>query len=174
MRVKIKKIVSSNISNYDLKSWIGWLNDKEVTKYSGQRFSKHTLSTQKKFIKQKLAIKNSAIFKIYCNNLFVGVIELGNIDLKNQNCEIMYFVGNKNYWSKGVATKAINLCIDYAKKKKIHKIFAGVYGNNISSIKVLMKNKFKIEGKLTNFYNFKVKKKQIRIPKIILGLNLKK
>ena len=72
----------------------------------------------KKFIKQKLAIKNSAIFKIYCNNLFVGVIELGNIDLKNQNCEIMYFVGNRNYWSKGVATKAINLCIDYAKKKK--------------------------------------------------------
>ena len=59
-------------------------------------------------------------------------------------------------------------------RKKIHKIFAGVYGNNISSIKVLMKNKFKIEGKLTNFYNFKVKKKQIRIPKIILGLNLKK
>ena len=34
------------------------------------------------------------------------------------------------------------------KEKKIHKIFAGVYGNNISSIKVLMKNKFKIEASL--------------------------
>ena len=49
MRVKIKKLYP-NISNYDLKSWIGWLNDKEVTKYSGQRFSKHTLSTQKNLL----------------------------------------------------------------------------------------------------------------------------
>ena len=74
----------------------------------------------------------------------------------------MYFIGNKNYWSKGIATKAINLCVNFAKKKKINKIYAGVYSNNLPRIKVLMKNKFKVEGKITNFYNFIEKKKRIK------------
>ncbi len=174
MNVIIKKIVSPKVVLKELRLWINWLNDKYVTKYSDQRFFIHSISSQKNFLKEKLKKKNSIIFKIYYKNIFVGIIELGNIDYRNQNCEIMYFIGNRYYWSKGIATKAISLCLDYAKKMRINKVYAGVYANNLSSIKVLVKNKFKIEGKISNFYNFKHKKKKIKISKIILGLNLKK
>ena len=71
-------------------------------------------------------------------------------------------------------TKAIKECLNYAKKIKMSKVYAGVYANNLPSIKVLLKNRFKIEGKISNFYNFDLKQKKIRTSKIILGLNIKK
>ena len=87
----------------------------------------------------------------------------------------MYFVGNRNYWSKGVATKAIKECLNYAKKIKMSKVYAGVYANNLPSIKVLLKNRFKIEGKISNFYNFfDLKQKKIRTSKIIFRIKYKK
>ena len=47
MNVNLKKIVSSKILLKDLKLWISWLNDKLVTRYSNQRFYKHTIYSQK-------------------------------------------------------------------------------------------------------------------------------
>ena len=43
MDIKIKKLSDTK----DLKKWVGWLNNKVVTKYSEQRFTSHTLYTQK-------------------------------------------------------------------------------------------------------------------------------
>ena len=49
MKVKIIKLKSYS----HIKKWVSWLNDKDVTKFSEQRFTKHTESSQKKFIKKK-------------------------------------------------------------------------------------------------------------------------
>ncbi|AEA80550.1 hypothetical protein SAR11G3_00075 [Candidatus Pelagibacter sp. IMCC9063] len=48
MKVKIIKLKSYS----HIKKWVSWLNDKDVTKFSEQRFTKHTESSQKKFIKK--------------------------------------------------------------------------------------------------------------------------
>lgn len=171
MKIRLKKINNlKNCSIKEISEWVSWLNDKIVTKFSEQRFQKHSSSTQKKFIKNKIKTKKTLLFKIYYKKEFVGVIELGNIDHTHFNCEIMYFIGKREYWSKGIATKAIKLSIIEAKKIKIKKVYAGVYSNNLSSIRVLIKNKFKIEGKLSNFFTFK---RNLRVKKIILGLSLK-
>ena len=151
---------------------MSWLNDKNVTKYSNQRFKRHSILGQKKFIKEKIKQKNSILFKIFYNKNFVGIIELGNIDPKNQNCEIMYFIGDKFYWSKGITTEAIRLSINHSKKLRLKKIYAGVHINNKQSIRVLKKNNFKVEGKISNFFNFIEHGKKNRVDKIILGLNL--
>ena len=42
--IKIHKIPKQ------IKDWVNWLNDKEVTKFSNQRYKFHTIQTQKKFI----------------------------------------------------------------------------------------------------------------------------
>ena len=49
---------------------------------------------------------------------------------------------------------------------KLEKISAGCYENNIGSLRVLEKNKFKIEGRIKNII-FENK----RIDSLILGLN---
>ena len=85
----------------------------------------------------------------------------------------MYIIGEQKYWSKGIGTIAINLALKIAKKNKIKKVYAGIYSNNSQSIKVLKKNNFKLEGEISNYFNYTTQKKIIRISKIILGLNLK-
>ena len=60
--VKIKQIKKNNEVT---KNWVKWLNDKDVTKYSKNRFKKHTLLSQKKFLLSKLKSKKNLIFKIF-------------------------------------------------------------------------------------------------------------
>tara|TARA_B100001093_G_C26807329_1_gene1006048 strand:+ start:819 stop:1343 length:525 start_codon:yes stop_codon:yes gene_type:complete len=174
MKIKLKKINRlSECSKDDIIKWVKWLNDKEVTKYSEQRFKKHTKLSQINFINFKLKDKKSFLFKIIFENNFIGVIELGNMDHQHSNCEIMYIIGEQKYWSKGIGTRSINLALKFAEKNKIKKVYAGVYSNNFPSINVLKKNKFKLEGKISNFYNYTLQKKIIRVSKLILGHNLK-
>ena len=100
--IKIKLIKKS----VDTKQWVKWLNDKEITKFSEQRLKKHTVKSQKKFLLGKIKAENSKLFQIFYKNQFVGLVELGFIDRFHKICEVMYFLGNKNYWGKKIATTA--------------------------------------------------------------------
>lgn len=161
--IKLKRFANPLIS----KKWIKWLNDEDITKYSDQRFKIHTINTQKKYIKN-LCKGNSIFFKIYYKNEEIGNIILTSIDKNNDSCEIGYLIGEKKYWNKGIATYVIKLVVSFAfKELKIKKIISWCYSNNIGSKKALLKNKFKIEGRLKKFYKFNNNK---RVDKIYFGL----
>ena len=170
--IEIKIVKRKDIDLKILKKWVSWLNDKEVTKFSNQRFKKHTVMSQKKHLIYKLKRKDNLLFKIEYQSIFVGIIEIGNIDYNNKNCELMYFIGDKKLWSKGVGTKIIQKAIKYIRKNmNIKKVYAGCSKRNKASIKILQKNKFEIEGRIKNFLTIS-KQKKIRDDKIFLGLNL--
>ncbi len=157
------KISRVKLKDLNIK-WVNWLNDSEITKYSIQRKKKHTLNTQKKFIEKKLKDNSSILFKILDKNNFVGVIEIKNIDKINFTCEISYLVGEKNFWGKGIGTKAVSLASDYCFKiLKIKNILSATMSNNIASKKVLKNNNFRIFGKIKNYFSYK---KNMRIDKI--------
>ena len=169
--VYIRKIQKKDLNKKNLSKWVIWLNDKKVNEYSNQRFKKHNIKSQKIFLKEKLQDKKSIIFKIIYDKEFIGVIEIGNIDKNNSNCEIMYFIGEKKFWSKGIGFNSINLAIIYIKKKlKIKKIYAGCSLENKASLKILKKNNFEIEGRIKN-YLVSSKNNKFRTDKIILGIN---
>ena len=58
------------------------------------------------------------------------------------------------------------------KKKKLRLIYTYVYKNNIASQKALLKNKFKFESKIKNFYLFKEKKTFLKVDCEIYTKNL--
>jgi len=145
------KIIRINKIPKQIKDWVSWLNDREVTKFSNQKYKFHTIETQKKFITKKINSKKNILFKICYKNSFIGVLEIGKINHLKNECELSYMIGNKNFWGKGYGTKAINLAINFSKKKlKIKKIIAGVEKKNISSKKILLKNNFKLIRKENN------------------------
>tara|TARA_B110000977_G_scaffold47332_1_gene64298 strand:- start:9146 stop:9655 length:510 start_codon:yes stop_codon:yes gene_type:complete len=169
MKVKIIKLKSYS----HIKKWVSWLNDKDVTKFSEQRFTKHTESSQKKFIKKKLKDKNSICFKIFLDNIFVGVIEIGKIDYNHNTCEIMYFIGEKKFWGKGLGSNSIELVIQFIKNKlKLKKIYAGIYSLNNASRKVLLKNKFKKECVIRKLFSISHISKHKFDDKIIFSLKI--
>tara|TARA_Y100000389_G_C17471092_1_gene531010 strand:- start:3320 stop:3823 length:504 start_codon:yes stop_codon:yes gene_type:complete len=166
--IKLKK-VNNTEKTIVIKKWVKWINDKIVTQFSEQRLKKHTVKSQKKFIQNKLHSNSSYIYKVIYNNDFIGILEIGNINYYHKNCELMYMIGEKNLWSKGIGEILIKKGIKLAKALNMKKIYAGTYGGNIASQKVLLKNKFKIEGRIKKF--FKIKKK--RDDRVLLGLNIK-
>ncbi|MEM6317414.1 MAG: GNAT family N-acetyltransferase [Bacteroidota bacterium] len=84
---------------------------------------------------------------IYWNNQLVGEIGINkNSDVFRLSAEMGYFIG-KPFWGKGIATKAIQLMVDYTFRHfDILRIEAGVFDFNKASMRVLEKNGFYLES----------------------------
>ena len=89
----------------------------------------------------KIITFNKPIRKVILyNNQIIGIINL--INIRKKSAEIGYFIG-KDYWNKGIATEAIKQMVNFGfSKLELKKIYAYCDPKNISSQKVLIKNKF--------------------------------
>ena len=142
--VILRILKEKNIS----RNYLSWMNNKKIQRFTEQKYKKHTFKDLKEFIETKRKSKTDFLFGIFLkkNNEHVGNIKLGDINFFHKTGEISYFIGNKENWDKGYASDAISEIIKIAKKKKLKKICAYIYKENIGSAKVLEKNKFKLEG----------------------------
>jgi RimJ/RimL family protein N-acetyltransferase len=67
-------------------------------------------------------------------------------DVYRKNMEIGYFVGEQ-FKGKGIATEAVSIMLDYiAKHFDVVRVYAEVFAFNRSSMRVLQKNGFYLEG----------------------------
>ena len=129
------------------KKYISWLNDYEVTKFTEQKYFKHTYESIANFVQEKYNSEKDFLFGIFLQNIHIGNIKLGPIKWEHKSAEISYFIGEKKFWGKGIATKCIKKLIDFGiKELSLEKINAGYYEINIASSKVLKKSGFCIEG----------------------------
>lgn len=116
--------------------YLSWLNDVEVNKF---------LETVISHIKKVSSSPTELLLKIVvaAEEVHIGNIKIGPIDVKNKSAELSYFIGNKSFWGQGYATEAINLCVDYCfETLGLYKIQAGCFETNIGSRKALLKSGF--------------------------------
>jgi ribosomal-protein-alanine N-acetyltransferase len=126
-----------------------WLNDSDINQYLETRHHIQDENSIKTFLKQMHQSDDSYLFGIFANkgDQRIGNIKLGPIHQKYFCADISYFIGNKTYQGKGIATKAINLILKFAFEiLNLHKIKAVYYISNKASKKCLLKNGFKIIG----------------------------
>lgn len=130
------------------------MNCKDIHKYTEQKYIKHSKKKIQEFVRKKNLSKDEFLFGIYFKNdssskyMHVGNIKLGPLNKFHKTADVSYFIGEKNFWGKGIATSAIKQIIKIAKKKGIKKVKAGVYEMNTASKKVLLKCGFRLEGNL--------------------------
>jgi len=170
---KLKIVLTELYPKMVSKKYLKWMKSKEIVKFTEQRFIKHSKKKIINFVRSKKNSKKEFLYGIYIKmntkKIHVGNIKLGPIDYNHKNAEISYLIGDKNLQNKGIGTKAIMEILFMAKKKfKLKKIIAGVYSNNFSSRKILLKNGFKLEGTIKKYYLYKKK----RIDKLIYGKTL--
>ena len=164
-KIFLKKLSPEKDITIKYKSW---LNDKKITKYTEQKYKKHSIKDIKKFVIEKNNSKNEFLFGIFLKknkNIHIGNIKLGPIKWVHKSAEISYFIGEKKLHCKGYASDAIRQILIFAKKIKIKKINASFYVINKSSERVLKKNGFKIEGILKS----QIIHKEKRMDSIIMG-----
>lgn len=59
------------------KEYFKWMNDYEVTKFTEQRFKKHSLSDIKNFIKEKNKSNNEFLYGIFLKKVhFTHILEI--------------------------------------------------------------------------------------------------
>lgn len=130
-------------------NYVSWLNDKDVCKYNSHGETEYKIEMAEKFINSLKNDKSKLVFAVYLkdNNLHIGNISLQQIDFKNNNAEIAYLFGEKQYWGKGYAKESSKLLIDYAfNELKLHKLYFGTHIENISMQKLGQKLGFQEEG----------------------------
>ena len=126
------------------QSYIDWMLDKEVVKYSENQYK---LEKQKMYVQDCFLNKNIDLYGIFLNEEHIGNISLKDLSSPHKRAEITYLIGKKNYWNKGLGSKLISIIIEKAREEyQLKKLYAGVAKENISSQKVLEKNNFKLEG----------------------------
>ena len=118
--------------------YISWLNDYEVTKFTEQKYFNHTYESVLNFVIEKYKSEQDS------QN---GNIKLGPIKWEHKAAEISFFIGEKEFWGKGIATKCVKKLVQFGIKELfLEKVNAGYYEKNIGSGKVLKNCGFEIEG----------------------------
>lgn len=133
----------------DLNDLVALANNKNIAQYMADVFPHpYTAENGKNFIDFANSNGNSRIFAITLNDQIVGSIGLHiQADILKKNAEIGYWLAEE-YWGKGIMIEAIDQIVNYGfSNLDIVRIFARIYGTNISSQKVIEKAKFKLEAK---------------------------
>lgn len=136
-----------NISLDDCnENYLSWMNDSEVNKFLESRFTTHTIDSLKDFVTSMNNSDNNIMFAIIDkgSEKHIGNVKLGGIHPIHKYADIGLIIGDKDYWGRGIATNAIKLVSQYAfNELHLRKVFAGVYENNVGSIKAFEKCGFK-------------------------------
>lgn len=97
----------------DAYTSVKWRNDKDVFKYTGNTYDHEiTLDSELEWIRRVIAKEDDYRCAILADDVYVGNIYLTDITKKSAAYHI--FIGNKEYWGKGIAKTASELILDYA------------------------------------------------------------
>jgi len=126
-------------------TYLGWLNNRQVNLFLETRWEEQSLPKIKMFVENIRNSTHSCLFAIISlpEEKHIGNIKLGPIHPHYPHADISYFIGDCSYWGKGYAAEAIMLVTEWAfTDLGLHKVQAGVFDENIGSIKALQKAGF--------------------------------
>lgn len=137
----------------DYKTTIAWRNDDEIWSMVGG--PKYFVSEE--YEKQWVlnAVNNTKDIRVgIClkeNDKLIGLASIVDVDWINRSGQSSSMIGDKSYWSKGLATEARLLLLKFAfYERSFERIWAHVLESNIGSIKMCEKCGYKKEGLLRN------------------------
>lgn len=138
------------ILNIDMvtEEYVGWLNDPEVNRYLEVRHFHNTLETCKEFVASANADPTSYLFGVFNREgKHIGNAKLGFINMIYKRGEISLFIGNKNYWGKGLGYQVVHALTEFGfKQLGLHRVEAGCYADNQASLRVFLKAGYTVEG----------------------------
>ncbi|QWT84464.1 MULTISPECIES: GNAT family N-acetyltransferase [Chryseobacterium] len=124
------------------KSW-NWLNDPEI-KYltNTPDFSKED---QQKWFAGLENNKTYWVKGIQHNHKIIGVVGLKKIDLTNKTAEYFVYIGEKEYWGKGLSADLFKLIFKVAKDQlNLESLYLNVIPGNTRAVKAYEKAGFSI------------------------------
>lgn len=137
------------------ETYVGWMNDPEVNRYTESRFSPHTPESIRRYIETITSTDDSLFLAIVEKETghHIGNIKLGDIDRHHGTAEVGIIIGDKNCWGRGYGCEAIDILAGYAfATLGLRKLTAGFYVTNTGSIRAFEKAGFVVEGVMKEQY----------------------
>ncbi|WML36844.1 GNAT family N-acetyltransferase [Clostridium sp. OS1-26] len=136
--------IHSYASNPDVSRFIGWQlkNDlKDTHSYIEEMLRREVAGTH---LYATVVKKDS--------NEVIGTVMLFGFDHEAKQAEVGYVL-HQDFWGKGYCTEAVAMINNFAiNNLKLHRLHARVVGGNMGSARVLEKNGFDLEGRLSDHY----------------------
>jgi [ribosomal protein S5]-alanine N-acetyltransferase len=146
-RVTLSPLLPEHVN----ETYVSWLNDPEVTKYT-EVSGINTLESTCAYVEAALASNTAIVWRILCDDIrHIGNIRLSNISTHHQRAQIALMLGDRDYWGQGLATEAIKLVTAYGfEEMKFRKLSAGVIEPNKGSCRAFEKAGYHLEAVLEN------------------------
>lgn len=144
-----KKIFLRGLTKEDLLNISKWLNDSNITRFLQQGERPPTIEILQKNYDIESKDEHQISFAIVDkkSKKHIGWTGLYEINWISSYAEMRIFVGDRNFWKKGIATEAQKLLIEYGfDKLNLHRIFAGTNIECLGEQGALQKLFMKKEG----------------------------
>jgi len=144
-----KKVFLSPVQDEDTECFTKYMNDMEVTDYTGTTHHVYNFTGEKNWIANIYSNENNKTFSI-CrveDEKLIGNLSLMGIDYINRTAELGILIGEEDSRSKGYGEEAINLLLDYGfNYLNLHSIFLKANSINKRAIRCYEKVGFKLFG----------------------------
>ncbi len=143
-----KRVILQLFSSRDIdESYIGWLNDQDVVRFSNQRFLRHNSESCLRYL---ASFEGTA-------NMFVSILRLSDKSLigtltayivrYHGTADVGIMIGDKSVWGSGYGQDAWNLFINWLlEREKIRKVTAGTLACNFGMIKLIERSGMSLEA----------------------------
>lgn len=132
----------------DAEKFAEWMNDFQVTDYTGRSGQIMSLEGERKYLEENS--NPEATFSIITleEDKLIGTVGLERIDHLHRTATLGIFIGDKDYLSKGYGTEAIRLLLDYGfNYMNLHSIKLTVFAFNERALRCYKKCGFKETGR---------------------------
>ena len=151
-----KKLIGDRIylspkgtTDEELEKFTEWMNDFEVTDYTGRSGQITTIVREKEWLENSARNTESRNFNIIesKDNKLIGTIGLEHFNWIERSAVLGIFIGDKDFRSNGYGTEAIKLLLEYGfKYLNLHSIRLDLLAINERAHKCYLKCGFKDTG----------------------------
>ncbi|WP_227938631.1 GNAT family N-acetyltransferase [Alkalihalobacillus deserti] len=143
-----EKVTLRALNQKDFEQILEWVNNPKLKYLTGTLYPVSEIEHETWF-KNKILDNKGKIFGIQDkpNSQLIGIIGLKNMDFINRNTELYIYIGDENYWGKGLGTEATSLIAKFVfNELNFHRIYLSVFSYNERAISSYEKAGFKKEG----------------------------
>lgn len=113
-----KKLVGDRIylsprSGEDAEIFTEWMNDFQVTDYTGRSAQVMTVEAERKYLESHIDDECTFVIVTIENDKMIGTISLEKIDRNHRTATLGIFIGEAEYRGHGYGTEAIQLLLEY-------------------------------------------------------------
>ena len=141
--VRLRVFTEANITD----TYLSWLNDPEVVKFSNQRFLRHTSRTSLEYLKS-FDDTDNLLLAVYLKDTekYIGTMSV-YFSVAHETADIGLMIGDKAYWYSGVGGDAWSTVLSFLLDiLKIRKVTGGTLECNSGMVKILTKSGMKPDG----------------------------